>query len=88
MPKVARYETKGANGKPHYELGIFEGVPLQESDALHSHLTSIAPFDTLNLDDKQTAVDLRRTIESWVSQGMGAWNSTSLPFVPCRQNGI
>ncbi len=80
LPKTARYETKGRGGAAHGELGIFDGVPLRESDALHTHLAGVSPFDTLDLDDAGVARDLENTIETWVSQGMGAWNSASLPW--------
>jgi hypothetical protein len=80
LPKSARYETKSLDGMARRELGIFDGVPLRESDALHSHLAGISPFDTLDLDDTEVARDLEHTVETWVSQGMGAWNSVSLPW--------
>jgi hypothetical protein len=80
LPKTALCETPGRHGAVRRELGIFDGVPLRESDALHSHLAGVSPFDTLDLDDPEVARALEHTVETWVSQGMGVWNAASLPW--------
>jgi len=80
LPKTAVVKTTDRDGTEQCELGIFDGVPLRESDALHSHLAGICPFDTLDLEDPAVAREIENTVETWVSQGMGAWNSASLPW--------
>jgi hypothetical protein len=80
LPKFALCEARDNYGRLQKELGIFEGVPLDESDALHSHLAGLCPFDTLDLDDGDLLKILEETVETWVCQGMGAWNTTSLPW--------
>ncbi|MCU0608712.1 MAG: glycoside hydrolase family 95 protein [Chitinispirillaceae bacterium] len=80
LPRFAECEGRDASGRPQREIGVFEGVALDESEALHSHLVGLSPLDTLDPDDKHVAHLLEETIESWVYQGMGAWNSASLPW--------
>jgi alpha-L-fucosidase 2 len=80
LPKFALCETRDNYGRLQKELGVFENVPLDESDALHSHLAGLCPFDTLDIENSDLLKILEETVETWVCQGMGAWNTTSLPW--------
>ena len=80
LPKFVQCVAKDNYGRLQKELGVFENVPLDESDALHSHLAGLCPFDTLDLDNRDLLKILEETVETWVCQGMGSWNTTSLPW--------
>lgn len=80
LPKAAMCETMTPDGGQRREFGVFDRRPLDESDALHSHLAAIFPFDTSDFGDAELSRALRGTIETWVSRGMGAWDATSFPW--------
>lgn len=62
------------------EIGVWEGVPLEESHRHHSHLGSICPFDTIDPEDPSIKRLMDVTEYHWVGQGMGHWSGWSMPW--------
>jgi len=80
LPKVALCETPTASGECEKEIGVFDGVALDDSHAFHGHFAGVWPFETIDLDDKEQFAALERAVATWIDQGMGAWGSCSLPW--------
>jgi alpha-L-fucosidase 2 len=80
LPKAAICKTPTASGENEKEIGLFDGVALDDSHAFHGHFAGVWPFETLDLDDKEQRSALERAVATWIDQGMGAWESCSLPW--------
>jgi hypothetical protein len=80
LPRAAFCETPTASGGHEKEIGVFDGVALDDSHAFHGHLAGVWPFEAIDLEDKEQFVALERAIATWIDQGMGAWGSCSLPW--------
>lgn len=62
------------------EIALWEGQPLQESHRHHSHLAGIFPFAILSVKAETDHGILRRSLRTWVKQGMGQWTGWCLPW--------
>lgn len=62
------------------EIGLWDGVYLEESHRHHSHLAGICPFDTLDLEDPEWAEIFNNTRKRWIGTGMGLWAGWSMPW--------
>ncbi len=75
LPQASIY-TK--NGKP--EIGLWDGLTLEESHRHHSHLGGICPFATIDPDDKDWKEIIANSRTRWTSLGMGEWTGWCLPW--------
>ena len=80
LPRTGTCETPTASGEQEKEIGVFDGVALDDSQAFHGQFAGVWPFETIDLDDKEQLVALERAVATWIDQGMGAWGSFSLPW--------
>jgi alpha-L-fucosidase 2 len=80
LPKAALCETPTAGGGSGKEIGVFDGVALDDSHAFHGQFAGVWPFEAVDLDDKEQRIALERAVATWIDQGMGAWGSCSLPW--------
>ena len=55
------------------EIGLWDGLPLEESHRHHSHLGGICPFDVIDPLDAAWKKIMENTKERWVLKGMGDW---------------
>ena len=62
------------------EIGLWDGVYLEESHRHHSHLAGICPFDTLDLEDPDWAHIFDNSRKRWIGAGMGQWSGWSMPW--------
>ena len=62
------------------EIGLWQGVVLEESHRHHSHLAGICPFDTIDLEDPAWAEIIANTRRRWIDRGMGQWSGWSMPW--------
>ena len=72
------------------EIGLWDGVYLEESHRHHSHLAGLCPFDTLDLEDPQWSDIFDNTRKRWIGTGMGQWSGWSMPWAAmlhCRFHG-
>ncbi len=75
LPKAALVEHHG-----RAQIGLWEGLVLEESHRHHSHLAGIAPFDTLDLDDPVWRERIRESLALWTHRGMGLWSGWCVPW--------
>jgi hypothetical protein len=80
LPRAAMCETPGASGEPEKEIGVFDGVALDDSHAFFGQFAGVWPFEAVDLDNKEQFTALERAVATWIDQGMGAWGSCSLPW--------
>jgi len=80
LPGASIYESHDVKGKKHAQIGIWDGVPLQESRRHHSHLAAVHPFDTIDIDSREWRETVGNTLYNWIGQGMGNWSGWSLPW--------
>jgi alpha-L-fucosidase 2 len=80
LPKTALCETPAASGKREKEIGVFDGVALDDSHAFHGQFAGVWPFDTIDFNDREQVTALERAVATWIDQGMGAWGSFSFPW--------
>jgi len=68
------------NEQGQEEIGLWDGLLLEESHRHHSHLAAIVPFATI--DPLSPAWDdiVDRTLERWVVKGMGLWTGWCVPW--------
>ncbi len=64
----------------HHGILLFEGTRLSESHRHHSHMASMYPFDTLNLNDPKDQLIMRQTYTWWVRVGTGQWTGWCVPW--------
>ncbi len=69
-------------------IALWENQDLQESHRHHSHLGSIAPFDTIDVDDEQYQNVVRNSLDKWVARGMGYWSGWCVPWASMIQSRI
>ncbi|MBN1130602.1 MAG: glycoside hydrolase N-terminal domain-containing protein [Chitinispirillaceae bacterium] len=80
LPKVAFCKTPCASGETEKEVAVFDDVALDDSYPFHGMFAGVWPFEAIDLDDKEQWNALERAIATWIDQGMGAWESCSLPW--------
>ena len=61
-------------------LMLFEGQPFNASHRHHSHMAGLYPFDTIDLEDAQSAKAVAATYRTWVRNGTGAWSGWCVPW--------
>ena len=66
------------NGKP--VVGLWEGLPLEESHRHHSHLAGLCPFDIFDFEPPEWKPVLENSIRQWHRLGMGQWTGWCLPW--------
>ncbi|MGI6495544.1 MAG: glycosyl hydrolase family 95 catalytic domain-containing protein [Kiritimatiellia bacterium] len=64
----------------HEQIGLWEGLVLEESHRHHSHLGGIVPFDTLDLDDPVWRRRIENSLRHWTHRGMGLWSGWCMPW--------
>lgn len=62
------------------EIGLWDGLLLEESHRHHSHLGGLCPFDTLDPESPQWKNIITNTLEHWVCLGMGQWTGWCMPW--------
>ncbi len=86
LPKACLIEEElNENGIPfrktkHQLIGLWEGQPLEFSHRHHSHLASIAPFNTIDpfADDWLPIVE--HSIRQWILRGPALWSGWCIPW--------
>ena len=53
LPPASLVQAGSVEGRKGSMIGIWEGVPLEESHRHHSHLAGITPFDTFNFENPE-----------------------------------
>lgn len=56
------------------EIGLWEGLVLEESHRHHSHLAALCPFDTIDADAPEWREIVARSRQRWIEKGMGRWS--------------
>ena len=67
-------------------IGLWRGVPLEESHRHHSHLAGITPFDVIDLNDPQWQPVVEASFNRWIFRGMGAWSGWCMPWASMLQS--
>ena len=62
------------------EIGLWDGLTLEESHRHHSHLAGICPFDTIDPEDPQWVDVVRNSISRWTRLGMGLWSGWGITW--------
>jgi len=62
------------------EIGLWQGLVLEESHRHHSHLAGVYPFDVLSPEDPVWQPIIARSVDHWVAGGMGLWSGWSMPW--------
>ncbi|MBR4222131.1 MAG: hypothetical protein IKR81_13295 [Victivallales bacterium] len=78
--------VKGADGSE--EIGLWDGLLLEESHRHHSHLAALCPFDTIDPEDPQWSGIVARSIRRWLYHGMGLWSGWCIPWAAMIQNRL
>lgn len=55
-------------------IGLWEGTELEDSHRHHSHLASIVPFDTIDLDDPAWRAIVHDSYVNWIYRGPSLWS--------------
>ena len=82
LPKAAL--VKNENGEE--EIGLWDGLLLEESHRHHSHLAALCPFDVISIEEPQWAPIISRSIRRWVYRGMGQWSGWCIPWASMIQS--
>jgi alpha-L-fucosidase 2 len=75
LPRAALVGPAGAE-----EIGLWEGLVLEESHRHHSHLAGICPFDVLDPDDPSWRPIFERSLRRWIGGGLGMWSGWCVPW--------
>ena len=62
------------------EIGLWDGLLLEESHRHHSHLGGLCPFDTIDPESPRWKDIIANTLEHWVCLGMGQWTGWCMPW--------
>ncbi len=62
------------------QIGLWNGLILEESHRHHSHLGSICPFDTIDLFAPENLEIVSNSVRHWVKMGMGLWSGWCVPW--------
>ncbi len=82
LPKASLFPPGGDAS----EIGLWDGLTLEESHRHHSHLAGICPFDVIDPDDPQWRPIVARTRSRWTRLGMGLWSGWCLPWAAMLHN--
>ena len=74
LPRACVGSPDDEGGADRTRILLWDGVDLEESHRHHSHLGSIAPFDTIDLRSPEWRDIVERSLRHWVSRGMGLWS--------------
>ncbi len=93
LPLASIWRGKEKAPDPQYvwqpgapEIGMWDGVVLEESHRHHSHLAGICPFDVIDLDDPEWKKIVDNTRLRWIKLGMGEWSGWSMPWAAMLHN--
>ncbi|OQA80765.1 MAG: hypothetical protein BWY31_03935 [Lentisphaerae bacterium ADurb.Bin242] len=75
LPQASIYTENGKS-----EIGLWDGLPLEESHRHHSHLGGICPFSMIDPEEDAWREILDNTRTRWTSLGMGEWTGWCLPW--------
>ena len=75
LPKVSIFQDTKAP-----IIGLWDGVKLYESHRHHSHLASIAPFDTIDCEDPKWTPIVEASFANWIWNGPGMWSGWCVPW--------
>ena len=76
LPKA----SVAGEGSDWAQIGLWDGLTLEESHRHHSHLGSIAPFDTIDVDDPKWRKTVENSLRHWTYRGMGLWSGWCMPW--------
>ena len=76
LPKAAIVNE----GTEWAQIGLWDGLILEESHRHHSHLGAIAPFDTIDVDDPEWRRIVENSLRHWTYRGMGLWSGWCMPW--------
>lgn len=62
------------------EIGLWDGLLLEESHRHHSHLGGLCPFDIIDPEAPRWKKIIDKTLEHWVNLGMGGWTGWCMPW--------
>ena len=68
------------------EIGLWEGLVLEESHRHHSHLAGICPFGVINPADEKWRSIMNNTLTRWTTKGMGLWTGWCMPWAAMLYN--
>lgn len=83
LPVVSLY-----GDREHAEIGLWDGLALEESHRHHSHLAGLCPFDVIDPEDPAWAPIVARSFERWVNLGMGQWSGWCLSWAAMLMNRL
>ena len=86
LPKASLVEAGPFDRKDKKMIGIWKGVPLQESHRHHSHLAGITPFDIFDPEDTQCEEIIRCSLNHWLYHGAGLWSGWCVPWASMIQS--
>lgn len=75
LPQASIYTENGKS-----EIGLWDGLTLEESHRHHSHLGGICPFATIDPDEPVWKEIIENSRTRWTSLGMGQWTGWCLPW--------
>jgi len=69
------------------EIGLWDGLLLEESHRHHSHLAALCPFDVIDPGEPAWQAVVSASIDRWVKLGRGMWTGWCVPWaamLECR----
>jgi len=75
LPKASLIGKQGEE-----RIGLWDGTDLEESHRHHSHMASICPFESIDIDAPEWKGVVDRTVRHWTKMGMGAWTGWCMPW--------
>jgi hypothetical protein len=75
LPKATLF---GEPGKER--IALWEDTDLEESHRHHSHLASITPFDSIDIEATEWSDTVTRSIDHWIYKGPGLWSGWCVPW--------
>lgn len=84
LPKASLFTAGNSPG----EIGLWDGLALEESHRHHSHLAGICPFDIIDPDDPQWRAIVAQTRARWTRLGMGLWSGWCVPWAAMLYNRL
>lgn len=82
LPKASFYGGAGSTAEvpPGAEIGLWDGLRLEESHRHHSHLAGLYPFDIFDLERPEYRDLIEKSFAHWIAQGMGQWSGWCVPW--------
>ncbi len=80
LPQASIYDQGGKR-----QIGLWDGLILEESHRHHAHMGAFCPFDTIDPQSAEWIDVAKATYAHWIAEGMGLWSGWCMPWAAMLQ---